>query len=119
MIHTEMEQAFSIAKSLGGNYELEIKAGSPPTINDPQIAKVVLGATEDLFGKEYIQEHKPVMYGDDYARYGQLVPAGYFFVGCEIHGDARKHHDSRFDIDETCLPVGVAVLAESALRMLC
>jgi amidohydrolase len=37
-------------------------------------------------------------------------------LGCRIEGDVRRHHDPKFDIDERCLPVGVAVLAEAALR---
>jgi amidohydrolase len=117
-IHEEMEHAFSIARSLGGDYWLKIKAGSIPTINDPRMYQTVIGAAEDLFGKERIKEHTPVMYGDDFANYARMVPAGYFFVGCEIQGDVRRHHDPRFDIDESCLPVGVAVMAEAALRLM-
>lgn len=117
-LHEELERAFSVTRSFGGDYSLKIIAGSIPTINDPQIVQKILCVTEDLFGKERIQEHKPVMYGDDFANYAQLVPAGFFFVGCAIKGDLRRHHDPHFDIDESCLPVGVAVLAETARRML-
>lgn len=117
-IHAEIERALSISRSLGGDYTLKIKAGSIPTINDPRIVQTVIRAAEDLFGKERILEHKPVMYGDDFANYAQLAPAGYFFVGCAIEGDLRRHHDPHFDIDESCLPVGVAVMAETARRLL-
>jgi len=116
--HAELEKAFSIAKNFGGDYVLEIKAGSPPTINDAQIVENIFNATEDLFGREQIEEYKPIMAGDDFAQYARLVPAGYFFLGAGIKGDVRRHHDPRFDIDESCLPIGVAVLAETALRML-
>jgi metal-dependent amidase/aminoacylase/carboxypeptidase family protein len=57
------------------------------------------------------------MYGDDFSHYGKIMPAGFFFVGAEIKGDRRKHHDAHFDIDESCMPVAVAVLAETVLRM--
>jgi len=116
-LHDEMERAFSIARALGGDYSLDIKAGSSPTVNDPQLVSHVLKATEDLFGKSQIQEHEPVMYGDDFSHYGKIMPAGFFFVGAEIKGDRRKHHDAHFDIDESCMPVAVAVLAETVLRM--
>ena len=39
-------------------------------------------------------------------------------LGCRIDGDERKHHSPRFDIDERCLPIGAAVLSQTALRFL-
>jgi len=39
-------------------------------------------------------------------------------LGCRIEGDERKAHNPRFDIDERCLPLGVAILAEATLRRL-
>jgi metal-dependent amidase/aminoacylase/carboxypeptidase family protein len=41
-----------------------------------------------------------------------------FSLGCRIEGDERKHHNPRFDVDERCLPIGVTILAEAALRFL-
>jgi amidohydrolase len=117
-IHEEMEHVLTISRSLGGDYALKFKAGSIPTINDGRIYQTVIRVAADLFGKERVKEHTPVTYGDDFANYAQMVPAGYFFVGCKIQGDVRRHHDPHFDIDEACLPVGVAVMAETALRLL-
>ncbi|MGB3905349.1 MAG: hypothetical protein WBB22_10525 [Anaerolineae bacterium] len=37
---------------------------------------------------------------------------------CRVEGDGRKEHNPTFDLDEGCLPVGVAILAEAALRLL-
>ena len=41
-----------------------------------------------------------------------------FRLGCRIEGDKRKAHHPRFDINERCLPVGAAILAGAALRLL-
>jgi len=41
-----------------------------------------------------------------------------FVLGTRIEGDERFGHNPRFDIDERALPVGAALLAESALRFL-
>jgi amidohydrolase len=117
-IHKELNRALSIARNFGGDYVLNIDSGSPPTINDPGMVKNVLQATEDLFGKEQIQDYSPIMAGEDFAYYARMIPACFFFVGAGIEGDLRNHHDPRFDIDESCLPIGVAVMAESALRLL-
>jgi metal-dependent amidase/aminoacylase/carboxypeptidase family protein len=41
-----------------------------------------------------------------------------FRLGCSIEGDERKAHNPTFDLDEGCLPIGAAILAEAALRYL-
>ena len=41
-----------------------------------------------------------------------------FMLGCKIEGDTRRHHDPRFDVDENCMPIGVAIIAETTLRIL-
>ena len=118
-IRTELERALSIAKSFGGDYALEIKTAAPPLLNHPKLVDVVLQATEDLFGKEQIGDFHPLMAGEDFAFYSEVVPAVcFFFLGAGIEGDLRRHHDPHFDIDESVLPIGAAVMAESALRLL-
>jgi metal-dependent amidase/aminoacylase/carboxypeptidase family protein len=41
-----------------------------------------------------------------------------FRLGCQVEGEERRGHSPTFDLDERCLPVGAAVLAEAALRLL-
>jgi len=36
----------------------------------------------------------------------------------EWRHDFHMHHDPRFGVDDRCLPIGVAVLAEAALHIL-
>jgi amidohydrolase len=117
-IHAEIERALSITKGFGGDFELKIEVGYPPTRNDPKIVELLLDVAEDIIGKERILEHKPEMGAEDFAFFTNLVPGAIFDLGCKIEGDVRRHHDPRFDVDERCLPIGVAVLAETALRLL-
>lgn len=117
-IHAEIERALSITKGFGGDFELKIEIGYPPTQNDPKIVELLLDVAEDIIGKERILEHKPEMGAEDFAFFTNLVPGAMFNLGCRIDDDVRRHHDPRFDIDERCLPVGVAILAESALKLL-
>jgi amidohydrolase len=48
------------------------------------------------------------------------VPGQYFFLGArnEARGITAPHHNPHFDIDESCLPQGVAILCEAAVRAL-
>jgi amidohydrolase len=50
----------------------------------------------------------------------QRVPACYIFLGAgsEAKGIVHPSHHTQFDIDEDCLPVGVAILSLAALRLL-
>jgi amidohydrolase len=41
-----------------------------------------------------------------------------FTLGTRIEGDERFLHHPRLDLDERALPIGTAVLAETALRFL-
>ena len=117
-LHAEIERALSITRSFGGDFELNIEIGYPPTLNDPEMVAHVRKVVKDLYGEEKILDHKPEMGAEDFAFFSQLAPGAMFNLGCKIEGDVRRHHDPRFDIDEDCLPVGVAVLTEATLRLL-
>jgi metal-dependent amidase/aminoacylase/carboxypeptidase family protein len=58
------------------------------------------------------------MGAEDFGYFSSLAPGAMFGLGCRIEGDERRHHDPRFDVDERCLPIGAAILAEAALRLL-
>ena len=73
---------------------------------------------EDLLGADRVKEPVPEMGAEDFGFFMQEIPGAMFMLGCRIEGDVRRHHDPRFDIDERCLPVGVAVLAEATLRFM-
>jgi metal-dependent amidase/aminoacylase/carboxypeptidase family protein len=48
----------------------------------------------------------------------QKAPGAMFMLGARLDSTNRPHHSPIFDIDETCMPVGAAVLAETAVRLL-
>jgi amidohydrolase len=116
-IHTEVERALSIARLMGGDYELEIQTGTPPMINDPGVVQVMSQAAGDLLGAEHVLPPKDGLGAEDFGCFSEIAPGAMFSLGCRIEGDERHLHNPRFDIDEGCLPVGAAILAETALRL--
>jgi metal-dependent amidase/aminoacylase/carboxypeptidase family protein len=72
----------------------------------------------DLLGPEHIRPAEKEMGAEDFGYFSALAPGAMFDLGCRIEGDERRHHDPRFDIDERCLPIGAAILAEAALQIL-
>jgi amidohydrolase len=117
-LQAEIERALEIARTMGGDYELRFRNGPPPVINDAQIAALIQEVGADLLGAEHVKPREPGMGAEDFAVFAAMVPGAMFRLGCLIEGDERKAHGAYFDIDERCLPVGAAVLAESALRLL-
>jgi len=117
-LHAEIERALGVARSLGGDYQLEIEKGYPPAYNDPEIVALIEDVVSDLLGPEALGEARPEMGSEDFGYFCRDIPGGMFGLGCRIEGDERRHHDPRFDIDEACLQLGAGVMAEAALRLL-
>ncbi|MGQ9467926.1 MAG: M20 metallopeptidase family protein [Anaerolineae bacterium] len=117
-IHTEIERVLQMARALGGDYELRITTGYPPMVNDAGIVEVLRRVVVDLLGEEGLHPPHLGMGAEDFGFFSALAPGAMFDLGCRIEGDERVAHSPRFDIDERCLPIGTAVLAESALRLL-
>jgi len=117
-IHAELERALGVARALGGGYELRIVAGCPPMQNDPQVAELLGEVVRDLLGEGHLPPQRTEMGAEDFGVFTALAPGAMFGLGCRIEGDERKAHSPRFDVDERCLPIGTAILAEAALRLL-
>lgn len=117
-IHVEIERCLHIARAMGGDYKLEMEIGYPPMFNHPVAAELIQQVAGDLLGKERLEKPKDEMGAEDFGFFSQVAPGAMFSLGARIEGDERKHHHPRFDIDERCLPIGCAILAEAALRYL-
>jgi len=117
-IHQEIERALDMARAMGGDYELKIEIGCMPMINDPGVVDLSRQVATDLLGAEHIQAPKQHMGAEDFGFFSALAPGAMFSLGCQIEGDERTAHSPRFDLDERCLPIGAAILAEAACRYL-
>jgi amidohydrolase len=117
-IHTEIQRAMEIAKTLGGDYELKIVEGYPPMNNHPDVIAQLKTVIGELIGMDKIVEPEPEMGAEDFGFFIRDIPGAMFFLGCRIEGDPRRHHDSKFDINENCMPIGAAILALAALKFL-
>ena len=117
-IHAEIRRAFEITRTMGGDYTLEIETGSMPMLNHPAAVAVITAAAQSLIGADHILPWVHSLGAEDFGCLTEIAPGAMFNLGARIEGDERHHHHSRFDIDERCLPIGTAILAEAALRFL-
>lgn len=117
-IHAEIERALGVARALGGDYALRFVVGDPPIVNDAEVTEVLRQVGEDLLGPGSTNSSRHEMGAEDFSSFTALAPGAMFRLGCRGEGDPRLAHSPTFDVDERCLPIGAAVLAEAALRLL-
>jgi amidohydrolase len=113
----EVERAFTTARALGGDYELDIKRGYPATRNDADVVSWISQVADDLLGLGKIADKQSTMGGEDFAYMTRLAKGAMFRLGVKKPGESPRHlHTATFDIDEDALPLGAAILTETALR---
>jgi amidohydrolase len=115
----EVARALAVARSLGGDFRLKIHRGYPAGWNDPRVNDWLTAVSTDLLGPEALKAEPPGMGGEDFAYMSRQVPGAMFMLGAALpDGLQRPHHSGLFDIDEEALPLGTAILAETARRFL-
>lgn len=112
--------ATGTATALGATAEVRIIRGVDATVNAPAPTALVHAAAAAVLGETSIDTSYRTTGGEDFSAVLARVPGNFFFLGArdEAHGYHYPHHHPRFDIDETCLPQGVAILCDAALRCL-
>jgi metal-dependent amidase/aminoacylase/carboxypeptidase family protein len=117
-LHKEIERAFAVAETLGGKVDLRIELGLPSVRNDEAVVANMHQVVKDLVGEEKLYPKTPGMGAEDFSYLADLAPGAMFHLGAQIGDEIRRGHSETYDIDESAIPVGVAVLAESTRRYL-
>ncbi|HJR81367.1 MAG TPA: M20 family metallopeptidase [Anaerolineales bacterium] len=118
-IHTEIQRAFEVAKALGGDYELRFEIGGPPMINNKLVSDVIEQTGKDMLGAENIHEIEKTLGAEDFGEFLKHAPGAMFTLGTQKKGhEEYLLHHPRFDIDERAMPIGTAMLVETAKRFL-
>src|SRR5690606_33873504 len=117
-LHHDLEAAFGVARALGGDYGLNIVKGCPSIYNDPDVAALIRTAAQEMLGEDAILHQEPAMGGEDFSYMTRKAPGAMFLLGAKRDDVERPHHSPQFDIDESVFPIGSALLAETALRLL-
>lgn len=115
-IREEMTRCCRIAEAMGGSFELQYTHDTPALNNDPEITELVRNAALRIMSEDRIIAAPMEMGAEDFSFISNAVPACFIVLGAAIENDPRKLHTSTFDIDERALPLGAAILAQSALE---
>jgi amidohydrolase len=118
-IKEEIQRAFEIARTLGGEYDLKFEYGGPPMVNDEHVSDVIRQVAVDLLGKENVHKGHKTLGAEDFGSFMKNAPGAMYTLGVQKQGhEEYPLHHPKFDLDERALPLGTAVLVETALRFL-
>ena len=109
------------AKGLGMTAELKYAHVVNPVINDDDdLTEIAQNSVKKLFGEETLYHMPPMMGSEDFANYAAEIPAVFGFIGCrdEANGMVYCNHHEKFDVNETLLPKGTALMAQFAVDYL-
>lgn len=110
-----------IAASFGGSGSVDVKYGYAALINDDRVVDIVAAAALDILGPGSVDwKEKPSMGVEDFSFFGRERPGAFYHLGCgnKDKGISSPLHSPTFDVDEDCLPVGVAMQLGATLRLL-
>ncbi len=113
----ELDNVCKSAINLGGNYEIKYEFGYPATVNDKNIAQFMKESAANIVGEENVVECTPKLWSEDFSMYQELIPGAFMFLGAKISDAPRCHHNPKFDIDESGLYYGAAILADTVIRL--
>jgi amidohydrolase len=114
----EVERAVAVVRAFGGDYRMDVHRGYPAGQNHPEVSAWLARTTADLIGADAIDRSRSGMGAEDFAYMTLKAPGAMFMLGAAVGDMQRAHHTPVFDIDERCMPVGAAILAETARRFL-
>jgi amidohydrolase len=115
LLRTELVRAAEAAcQALATTCEVEVIEGYPTLVNDASTTDVLRSAATKHLGAGKVMETPPIMGGEDFARYADVAPSAFLFLG---GGGRAPHHHPEFDFDEDVLVHGVRILGTAALDL--
>jgi metal-dependent amidase/aminoacylase/carboxypeptidase family protein len=113
-VKTKIERTVAgLAAAMGApEPELEYNLGTPAGYNDPVLVAQARAVIRRVVGEENDVEYAPGMGGEDFARFGQVVPGFQFRLGVDPPEGTSSLHSSAFNPDERAVAIGMRVVAE-------
>jgi amidohydrolase len=109
-----------ITSAAGATYELKYTRYTPATVNDTALTRRMVPSIARVVGAGNARQIQPWMAGEDFARYANLVPGLFFFLGVQKPGGpvSGDHHTPTFMADDAAIPVGVKTMTTVVLDYL-
>lgn len=111
------ESIENLAKGLcdatGATYTFHYEVGNSVTWNDPEKTAIVRELARKRYGDKVVSL-PPMMAGEDFGVFGEVVPATYAFIGSANDENRYPHHHPKFGLDEACFPIALQMMIDVA-----
>ena len=109
-----------IAEGMGASCDFTYIRGYSPTVNHPELSKLVADTAAGILGKEHVRiREQAEMGGEDFSFFTERVPSVYYHLGCHREGTPPcPVHNAHFLPDAEALKIGIRVMTETALNYL-
>lgn len=99
---------------------LTIRRGGGALVNDAADSALATDCVRELYGPQAVTLFPPLMVSENFGDFFALCPGLMALVGAqnEAVGACYPHHHPRFNIDESALSQGAALMAQYAIRRL-
>ncbi|MDF5751309.1 amidohydrolase [Spongiactinospora sp. TRM90649] len=110
----------SVAGAYGLEAEMEYTRGVPPVVNDEVSVQMLAEAADRALGAGAVVPTEQSLGGEDFGWYLESIPGAFARLGVRKPGSAGRLdiHQGTFDVDETCIGMGVRFMAATALTAL-
>jgi len=107
----------AVATAYGVTPDLIYKRSVPPAVNEAVSTEMVAAAADRVLGPGSVANAPQSMGGEDFAWYLESIPGSLFRLGTRRPGsdDDFDIHQPMFDVDESCIGVGIKVMTATAL----
>ncbi len=118
MVYQRMREiVHHTALASGVKAEVEIRQIVSAAWNDPKMAALSRRIAGKISAIRHIETDYRVSPSDDLAEFLAAAPGCDLIIGASL-GSGYFHHHPRFDIDETAMPVGAALIASITAELL-
>lgn len=106
--------AQSTAQAYRCEAKTEFESTAKVVYNDGFLTDVAIEAAGKILGSKQVGEQELSLGAEDFAEYLAVCPVTYMNVGSrnESLGITAPHHHGKFEIDEDCLPISMALYIE-------
>ena len=110
------ELTLGVAAAYSCTAEVAFHPGVPATVNSPELTALARKAALELVKPDKVAAPRPDMGSEDFAVFGQHIPAFFYWLGSGFPGQSNPcWHNEHFRTDDSALPLAAALLAQSAL----
>ncbi len=107
-----------ICKKYDIKCDCDVKLNYIPLVTDSKTVKKVKSALSEVFGDDRILSLGHAMTAEDFAYFAKAVPSCHLKIGTHIEGYEYPLHNSKYNLNEKSLIIGVEAFANGIIKLL-